>query len=899
MSRPPEQRRLASAPSLARRLLRRQIPPERREWELEDFEEWYRLRLQEDGRILAWAAYWREVLASIPAYWRERRQERRQQRHNLHPQKTSARQKGIRMQSLWQDTRYALRTLSKNPGFTLAAVLALALGIGANSAIFSVVDSVLLQALPYSDPDELVMVYERNFPRNQLYNVVNPGNFMDWREQNTVFQAMAAFTGRNMTLTGQGEPREVEVLIVTDGFFDVLQTPPQEGRLLTRQDGNPGSPTVVMISDSFWKRAFGGDPAVVGQSIELNSSRAEVVGILPPQMRFYQGDEDIYYPFTLQESHRTRSGRSLQVVARLKDGATLRQAQQEMAAIGERLEEAYPDFNSGWGVSVVSLHEDYVGDLQASVWMLFAAVGLVLLIACANVANLLLARSAGRRREVALRLALGAGRGRLLRQLLTESLLLGLLGAAAGLVLAWSGIRFLQGYMPADIPLPPLALDWRVLGFMLALALLTGLLFGLFPAWEGSRLSIRNSLQEGRSQSSGRSHGRLRNGLVVAEMALAVALLIGAGLLLQSLWALNRVDNGFRTDHLSALRLNLPSARYDAPARVDFFQRLLARIRVLPGVEAAAGNVFIPLSGPGSATSYWPDDRPAPQPGDRPVADVRPVTEGYFRTLGIEMLRGRDFDSRDIKDAPMVTVVNRTLAEAHWPGENPLGKTLTLSWGEPNPHLRVIGVVEDVRHNGPRQPVRSMVYLPVAQLDDFPFMTYLVRHDRDLSQSLPDALKSQVHALDPRQPVGSLTSMDQLLSDALKRPRLNASLLSLFSLLALILASLGIYGVMSYSVLQQRKELGIRMALGAHRRQIASMVVGRTLRLALAGLVIGLGAAWLLSRWMESLLFQTPPGDPLTFVAVSALLTLVALLAGYLPARRASRFDPIRVLRSE
>ncbi|MEE8587320.1 MAG: ABC transporter permease, partial [Acidobacteriota bacterium] len=580
-----------------------------------------------------------------------------------------------------------------------------------------------------------------------------------------------------------------------------------------------------------------------------------------------------------------------------KDGLSVEKARAEMDTIGKRLEQQYPDFNTGWGVTVAPLHQDYVGDLRTSLLVLFAAVGVVLLIACANVANLLLARASTRGREMALRLAMGAGRWRLARQLLTESLVLALLGGLAGLGLAFGAVRLLAAFLPDNLPLPTPSVDWTVAAFMAGLAVLTGILFGLAPAWEAFRSNLGDSLQEGRSNSGSAQSHRMRHLLVVAEVALALVLLTGAGLLVRSFLALQSVDPGFNSERILTMQVQLPGSRYDAQARLAFFEESLQRFRSLPGVEGAAANAFLPMSGPGSGTMYVVDDQPDPGAGQQPVTDIRPITSGYFKTMGIPLLEGRDFDSRDSAASAAVAIVNKTLAETHWPGQSPLGKTLSYSWGQML-QVRIIGVAGDVKVRGPQGLLRSLLYLPNAQNNSFPFMTYVVRSSGDPLQLAP-SLVAEVRAIDPNLPVSKIRPLSSYLVDAVARPRLNMYLLGLFSLTALVLASVGIFGVLSYNVSQRLREIGIRMALGARPGEVLRMVIGGGFKLTLIGLGLGLAGSLLLSRFLGSLLFEVSPTDPWTFTLVALLLAGIALAACYLPARRAGKLDPMKVLRME
>ncbi|HWS54266.1 MAG TPA: ABC transporter permease [Pyrinomonadaceae bacterium] len=811
------------------------------------------------------------------------------------------------MRTLIQDLRFGARGLLKNPAFTAVAVLALALGVAANTAIFSVVHAVILNPLPYREAGRLAMVWEHNRPRDQHQNVINPANFLDWKEQTDVFEDMAAFYDSRLNLTGAGEPGEVTVQFANSNLLSLLGAEPLVGRNFTPEDARPDAPSVVIISHALWQSRFGGDPAAVGRTLRLNGGTATVIGVMPSGFQFFvrKGSlagkpADMWSPFGWTEQNRIRRGRYMSAVARLKPGVTSEQAQAQLNQLAARLEEQHPQFNKGWGVEVVTLRDQLSGELRPALWVLLGAVGFLLLIACANVANLLLARGAARQKEIALRTALGATRGRIVRQLLTESLLLAAAGGAAGLALAWWGVELLAAFSPRDlVDLGNVRLNLPVLGFTLLVALLTGVVFGLAPALEATRHDTNETLKEGgRGGTSGRRRARLRGGFVVTEVALALVLLVGAGLMLKSFARLQSVSPGFEPEGVLTMRVVLPGSKYNEPQKVTaFFRQAVERLRSLPGVESAAAVSFLPLTGPAAATRFNITGRPEPPPEQNPVTDVRVTDENFFRVMRIPLLRGRTYDEREAMEARRVVVVNEALARKYFPGEDPIGQRILVRMRPDQEPTEIVGVVGDVKHKGLDAEANPTVYWPHPELP-YNGMSLVVRAKGDPA-TLGAAAQREIQALDPEQPVADVRTMTQWMAESIGRARFSAQLLAVFAVLALVLATVGIYGVISYSVTQRTHELGVRIALGAQRSDVLRLVVGQGLALAAIGLATGLAGAFGLTRLMRSLLYEVSTTDPLTYAGLSLFLLLVALAACYIPARRATKVDPMEALRYE
>jgi putative ABC transport system permease protein len=808
------------------------------------------------------------------------------------------------MEKLWHDLRQGARSLFKQPTFTIVAVVTLTLGIGANTAIFSVVHAVLLQSLPYPDADRLVMVWETRRSNPSGQNVINMGNFFDWKEQNRVFEDMAAFGNTSVNLTGGGEPEKIPSQIANTNLFNILGVQPILGRTFAPDEGKPGQPGVVVISYGLWQRRFGADPRIIGRKLNLNGAETTVIGVMPAGFNWHVNFgqiatkmAEIWSPWQVEE--RNRRGRGYMAVARLKPGVSLEQAQAEMSAVHSRIERQYPEFNAGWGVNLVPLRTQFAGKIRLALLVLLGAVGMVLLIACANVANLLLARAAGRQREVAVRAALGANRGRIIRQLLTESLLLAGLGGLAGLTLAWWGTDLLVSLAPPDLlNLPQVKLNAAVLGFTLGISLLTGVIFGLAPAFEATRLNLSESLKEGGKSAGGMRAQRLRNFLVVLEVALALVLLIGAGLLIRSFALLQGVDPGFNAQNVLTMGVSLQGSKYDNDQkRVNFFRQAIAEMRALPGVESVGAVNSLPFASFHSGTSVDVEGQPLLPVAQKLKTGVMVTDANYFRAMQIPLKRGRLFTDQEAAEMRHVVVINEAFARQHFPNEDPLGKRVTIYMKDDNRPCEIVGVVGDSKHMNLDAEVRPMSYWPHPELA-VSGMTLVIRTRGDAA-AITSAARNVIRALDPEQPVADVRSMESLIGTSVARARFNTLLLTIFALVALLLAGVGIYGVMAYSVAQRTREIGVRMALGARARDALLLVVRRGMALALAGVAVGMAASFALTRLMETLLFDVSATDLLTFAGVPLLLMFVALLACLIPARRAAKVDPMVALRYE
>jgi putative ABC transport system permease protein len=806
------------------------------------------------------------------------------------------------MDLVFQDLRYAVRTLLRSPGFTLAAIVAIALGVGANTAMFSVVNTVLLRELPYPEPQRLALLWEHNYSSNQMHGHVSPANFLAWRDEARSFTSMAAWIDANTTLTGGAEePLSVQARYASGEIFSLLGARPALGRLFTPKDDTPSAPHVMVISNQLWRERFGGRPSVLGQQVSLEGAPFTIVGVLPNDFRFFD-PVPVWIPIQFDASSRSWPGRYLEVIARLQRGVTMERADAEMHLIGQRRAADFPQFDANWTANAQPLRENLTGDVRTGLLILLGAVGFLLVIACTNVANLMLARASARQKEIAIRASLGATRGRLVRQLLTESLTLSVLGSLLGLALAIFGTRLIVTLVPASFPAPSItdvAIDAPVLAFTAAIAVVTGLAFGLTPALSLARGTLHDTLKEGGRTGAGATRGtrRLRSGLVVAELSIAIVLLAGAGLMVRSFSALRHVPLGFEPAHAIIAELSLPTGKYKTDTtQVAFFRELETRVKALPTVQAVGAISFLPLSGSRSASSFVVPGRPTPRKGEEPVGDMRAVTPGYFRAMGIPIVAGRPLSDADLSTTPAVAVVSETLARTFWPNESAVGKFIDYEWYKPQ-HVEIVGVAGDVHHEGvDKQPLME-IYRPLPQFA-YSRMTVVVRTTGDPS-AVATPIRDAVRSIDRQQPVGRLEPLSTTVARALATSRLSTFLFGVFGVIGLVLASVGIYGVMSYGVTQRTREFGLRMALGARPSDVREMVVREGVMLALIGIGIGLGGALVLTRLMSTLLFAVKTTDPLTYAAIAAGLGAVALLACYLPARRATRVDPVIALRDE
>jgi putative ABC transport system permease protein len=812
------------------------------------------------------------------------------------------------METLLKDIRYAFRQLIKHPAFSLIAVVALALGIGANTAIFSVVNAVLLRPLPYRAPEQLVWLWGTN-PLNDIpKESASYPDYKDWREQAQSFQAMGAFANASPILTGgDGEPERLPGAAVIGDFFTVLGIEPALGRKFLPEENEQGKNRVIILSHELWQRRFGADTKIIGQQISVNGNPHTIVGVMPAVFQHpapaAKRPTQLWLPLGVTDNMRnSRRGDFLYVIARLKPGTTIEQAGAEMKGIMARLEKQYPDTNTAWSAIVQSLHETLTGDIRPALLLLLGAVAFLLLIACANVANLLLARASSRQREISIRAALGASRGRVIRQLLTENVMLSLAGGTLGLLFAVWGIHALLALSPGNIPrLDSIGIDREVLIFTLGVSLVTGLIFGLAPALTASKPNLNDTLKEGgRSAAEGAGGRRLRNGLVIAEIALSLVLLVGAGLLIRSFVLLQQVKPGFNPQQLLSLELSLPSAKYaENQQAIQFFDQLLASLAQQPGVQAATISTDLPLGGNADFLAFSVEGRPLAPTDRTPDAEARVISPEYFRTLQIPLRRGRLLNERDTNELPDAVVINETLARKYFAGEDPLGKRITF--GDPQAAnvewYSVVGVVGDVRGTRLSDEPYAQLYTSYRQTPRRSF-TLIVRTAGDPTAMLKP-VREQIWVLDRQQPLYNVRTVDQVLKEAIARPRFNMLLISILAAVALVLAAVGIYGVISYSVTQRTHELGVRMALGATTGDVLKLVVGQGMLLAGIGLGVGLVASFAITRIMATLLFGVSASDPVTYLGLAALLGLIALLACYIPARRATKVNPVTALRAE
>ena len=806
------------------------------------------------------------------------------------------------------DLRFALRMLLKNPGFTFVAVLTMALGIGANTAIFSVVNAVLLNPLPFPQPERLIRIYGHFFATSQDNMSASVLEFTDYRDQTQSFEQIAAYDDFSANLTpAGGEPERVEALFVTPELFSVLKVTPQAGRTFLPEEAQDGHDDVVLISDELWRRGFGANPNIVGEKVIVNGRNNTVVGIMPPGFSFPQRTalwKPLWFPADQYDQQR-RGNRGLDVIGRLRPSVSLPIAQAEMDHLAAQLTEQYPrNYESrGWSISVVPLLDDYVGNARTGLLVLLGAVAFVMLIACANVANLSLTRATARRQEIAVRLALGASRFRVTRQLLTESVLLAVVGGAAGLLLATWGAGLLLRFAPGDLPrIQEVRLDGRVLAFTFAVSLITGILFGLIPALAASNPDLNETLKEGgRSGTGGAKRQRMRSAFVIAEITLALVLMVGAGLLLKSFRRLQQVDPGFNPDGVLTMRMMLPFEIYQKPPqRAAFYKTLLERIETTPGVEAVSAASIVPLMQGGSSATVSGENS-AVGPTDLPVeAELRWVTPDYFTSIGTSLLSGRSFTEDDVSGAPLVAVIDESFAQRHYPNDNPIGKRIKRGkLDSTRPWLTIVGVVRHIQSRRLDATSGVQVYLPFYQDPTAYNMSLVVRTSQPDPLLLSGTLRSVIQSLDNNQPVYDVYSLRQIVGDSMAQRRFSMLLMGLFASVALVLAAVGIYGVMSYSVAQRTHEIGIRIAVGAQTSDVLKLVIRHGMKLTFIGLAIGLTAALGLTRLLETLLFGISASDWVTYAEIATLLTAVAFLACYVPARRASQVDPMIALRQE
>jgi putative ABC transport system permease protein len=803
------------------------------------------------------------------------------------------------IENIVRDFTYSLRVLLKSYAFTIVVILTLALGIGANTAIFSFANGILLRPLPYPQSDRLVALDENALKRGVDSMSVSYPNFLDWREQNTVFEDVATYYGTSrFSLSGAGEPVQIRGTRISYGLFEILRVSPQLGRTITANEDRPDEDAVVILGHDLWQRSFGGDPNIVGKKISVSNRSRTVIGVMPRGFRFPEVSE-LWVPLALTTKMFTRTDHGLNAIARLKDGVTLEQAQSEMNNIAARIEEQNPVTNEGLGVSVTSLHRSLSGDYREALLILLGVVGCVLLVACVNVANLMLARGTARQKEFALRSALGASRWHIVRQLMLESLLLAFVGGALGFALSIWALRLLLSAIPFQLPFwMNFNVDLRVLGFTAGITLLTGLIFGAAPALQTSRVDLNDTLKEGGRGSSG-VRGRARSLLVVTEIALSLVLLVGAGLMIQSFLRLRRVNIGLNPQNVLTASVVLPQTKYrDADSRARFFKQLVERMRHLPGVEEASATGTLPLSGGNWGRSLTVEGYPVLSVGQAPMIQHTVITPGYFRTMGITLLAGRDFTDADAKDSADVTIVDERLARQYWPNDSPIGKRVRFGPPEDNePWHTVVGVVSAVRHQRVQEDTRPSVYLPHQKIP-VPGLALVARTSSNPKDFI-GAIRREVAQLDPDLPVSEVATMEEVVAESIWQPRLYAALFAVFAGGALALALIGIYGVMAFLVQTRTHEIGVRMALGATARDVFKLIVGRGMKLTAVGILIGVGGAAALTRLMHGLLFNTSATDPITFVLISVLLSLAAFFACYIPARRAAKVDPLVALRYE
>jgi putative ABC transport system permease protein len=812
------------------------------------------------------------------------------------------------METLLTDIRYGIRSLLKHPGFTGIAVITLALGIGANTAMFSVINAVLLRPLPYHEPAHLVTIWEESPERGMYQMPVSLANLRDWVDQNQTFEQISAYTFTNLNLTGTGEPARLLTVRSSANLFPLVGATPLMGRPFLPEEDKEGANRVVILGHALWQSRFGSDPGILGKSLTLNNQNYTVVGVMSANSQFpvgfgYMGKVlndpiDLYVPLAATSGELSRGNYSFFAIGRLKPGVTIDHARADMTTIESRLEQQYPDSNTGIGISLVPTQEQIVKEIRPALLVLIGAVAFLLLIACANIANLLLARAASRQKEFAIRAAMGASRLRVVRLLLTESVMVSLAGGCLGLLLALWGTEALMALTPDNIPrLNEVGVDARVFSFTLAVSFVTGLVFGLVPALHAAKPDLNETLKEGSRGSMGSAAGkRTRSVLVAVEVALSLVLLIGAGLMIKSFLRLQEMDLGFNPDQVLAVDLSLSRSRYpEDRQQAAFFQQALERVQALPGIQSAGATTGLPLTLSLSGSDFRIEGRPEPEAGKEMIIHTRSVSPGYFKTLGISLNKGRDFSDRDKSDAPQAAIINDHLARIYFPGEDPIGKRITFDDGES--WMSIVGIIGDVKQLGLDSSAKPEVYFPYLQVAARS-MSLVVRTTSN-PLSLAAAVKSQIQAIDKDLPINEAKTMQQLLAESTSGRRFNMLLLTIFAAVALVLAIVGIYGVMSYTVTQRTHEIGIRVAVGAQPRDVFRMVIGQGMMLAMIGVAFGLLGAFGLTRLMRTMLFGVEPTDPATFVSIAVLLIGVALVACYIPGRRATKVDPLVALRYE
>ncbi|MGI8732771.1 MAG: ABC transporter permease [Pyrinomonadaceae bacterium] len=808
------------------------------------------------------------------------------------------------MDSLLRDLKFSARSLLKHPGFTAIAVLTLALGIGANTTIFSTVDALILHPFSFPNQDRLIVVWEQNRAVGMIRGSVAPANFLEWREENKVADQLVAIQQKSFDISDGSQPERFPGYGVTQGFFDALGVKAAKGRTFLPEDSEPGREQVVVLKHSFWQQHFTGDPNIIGKTISLNRKHVTVVGVMPADFNYPYNSGEMWTPLVFdQEEQKERGNHYLRVIGLLKPGVSLAQAQSDLRVISKRAQQQFPETNSGRDASVVTLTDDAVRGARTGVPILMGAVVFVLLIACANVANLLLVRSASRQRETAVRLALGAGRSRIIRQTLTESALLGLVGGVLGLLISiWAIAALARGIPEGFSKFIPgwnrLGINLTVLAFTFGLSTLAGMAAGLAPVWHSTRTNLNEALKAGgRSGSGAGTHNRLRSVLIVSEVALSLVLLIGAGLMVRSFAEMLRADLGISPENLLAVQVSLPRDSYeDKNKKIAFYEQLLARVAVLPGVVKAGGVSIVPFSSGDQSSSFQIIGRTPFPHGEEPDAQVRVTTPEYFESIGTALRRGRLFNAQDDANAPRVILINEAFARKFLPGEEPLGLRLNFGGGEKETQ-EIIGIVADVKNDDLDEAVDPIAYSPYAQ-NVISTMSLVIRGAQDPTV-LASAVRGEVQALDPNLPVSNIKPVGQMIDERISPKRLMTYILGVFALIALLLASVGIYGVMSYAVTQRTQEIGVRMALGAQALDVVKLVVKNGMTMALIGVGIGLAGAYALTRLLANLLFKVTPTDLLTFAVVSLSLIVVALIACYIPARRATKVDPLVALRDE